>query len=306
MHQLASEVGDSMSFIEYHNLAGWDTFTIAEATNRENVYYGASGHPTVYSDGIIKRTGGSTGNYAQYRADFNARKVISSPLLIRIYGDYDGGTRQGTANACITNTSVASVTGMLQFVIVETPIAYAWQTEDTLVFVARDMLPSENGEVVTIPAGDSIIKSRDFTLNTSWVKENCEFIVFVQGATKELYQSAKETIQSFGIEEKSTIETLSTTLKASPNPFVEKTVISYSEIVNGGKSTNNLSPAQLTIHDISGRLVRQFPINDSRLTNNETTWDGKDNTGITAKAGIYFAHLSTNDYSISRKIVKTR
>jgi hypothetical protein len=295
MHQLASEVGDSMSFIEYHNLAGWDTFTTTETTNREDTYYGGSGHPTVYSDGLIKRIGGGTGNYAQYRADFNTRKVISSPLSIRIYGDYNGGTRQGTANACITNTSGTQVAGKLQFVIVETRIPYVWQTEDTLFFVARDMLPNETGEVVTIPAGDSLTKSRNFTLNTSWVKENCEIIAFVQGSTKEVYQCAKRTISSFGIEEQSAAETLSTRLRASPNPFTKSLELRV--------ESNELKENKIEIYDITGKLVKNFPITQA---SNSIKWDGKDNTGRTLKAGIYFAHLSTGNFSISRKIVKTK
>ncbi|MFA5032559.1 MAG: Omp28-related outer membrane protein [bacterium] len=318
MHKLASEVGDSMSFIEYHNSAGWDTFTTTEMTNREDTYYGGSGHPTVYSDGLIKRIGGGSGNYAQYRSDFNTRKVISSPLLIRIYGDYNTGTRQGAANACITNTSGTPVTGTLQFVIVETHIPYAWQTEDTLFFVARDMLPNQNGEVVTIPVGDSITKSRNFTMNTSWVYQNCQIVAFVQGTTKEVYQSAKRTIPSFGIEEQSNSDRglRNAELTASPNPFIGNTVISYSGIsYSGNKSTNNdytntclpSRQALLTIYDISGKLVKSFPITQSPNKQMTTLiWDGKDNNGMTAKAGVYFIHLSTGDFSISRKMVKTR
>ncbi|MDD2889618.1 MAG: Omp28-related outer membrane protein [bacterium] len=292
-----------MSFIEYHNSATWDTFTTTETTNREDTYYGGSGHPTVYSDGLIKRIGGGSGNYAQYRSDFNARKAIASPLLIRIYGNYNTGTRQGTVNACIKNTTGTSVTGTLQFVIVETHIPYAWQTEDTLFFVARDMLPNQNGEVVTIPAADSITKSRNFTMNTSWVEGNCQIIAFVQGSTKEVYQCAKKAISSFGIEESiADFGMRNAELTASPNPFIKSLELRV--------ESKELKENKIQIYDISGKLVKIFQsITDNSSASGGTTnvtWDGKDNTGIPAKAGIYFVHLSTNDYSISRKIVKTR
>ncbi|MDD5530362.1 MAG: Omp28-related outer membrane protein [bacterium] len=293
-----------MSFIEYHNFSGLDIFTTTETTNRETVYYGNTSHPAVYSDGVIKRSEGVAGNYGQYRTDFNARKVISSPLLINISGGYDSGTRQGTVTACIRNTSGAPVIGTLQFVIVENNIAHTWQMEDSLFFVARDMLPSEAGELVTVPVGDSITKSRSFTMDASWVKGNCEIVVFVQmPSTKEVYQSAKEQITNFGVEEQtnSNFGLRNLELKIGQNPFSNSTIINYFI------PSTNTSQALLTIYDISGKLVKSFPITQS--PNNQMTsltWDGKDNTGKTTKAGIYFAHLSANDFSISRKIVKTR
>jgi hypothetical protein len=54
------------------------------------------------------------------------------------------------------------------------------------------MLPNASGEAVSIPANDSISRTRDFTVDPAWVARNCEFVVFVQNnSTKAMYQGAR-------------------------------------------------------------------------------------------------------------------
>ncbi|MDD2890182.1 MAG: T9SS type A sorting domain-containing protein [bacterium] len=89
-----------------------------------------------------------------------------------------------------------------------------------------------------------------------------------------------------GVEENADFGLGSGELKINPNPIIGKTVISYS----GNKSTNTL----LTIYDISGKLVKSFPMvqsSNKQMTN--LTWDTKDNTGKKVSAGIYFCKLRT-------------
>ncbi|MDD2889426.1 MAG: T9SS type A sorting domain-containing protein, partial [bacterium] len=76
-----------------------------------------------------------------------------------------------------------------------------------------------------------------------------------------------------GVEEKSNIKNQISKIETYPNPFVEKTVISYS----GNKSTNNPPQAEITIYDITGKLVEE----------------PKDNIiGKTLKSGIYFVKVA--------------
>ncbi|MDD2889129.1 MAG: T9SS type A sorting domain-containing protein [bacterium] len=90
-----------------------------------------------------------------------------------------------------------------------------------------------------------------------------------------------------GIEENQNTNTVSL-CRTYPNPFVSSTTIKFN--VGNGRDRS------LRVYDIAGKLVKtfqmsQFPINDSRLTNNEITWDGKDNNDRAVKAGIYFVKV---------------
>jgi hypothetical protein len=91
-------------------------------------------------------------------------------------------------------------------------------------------------------------------------------------------------IEHIGVEETSNLDFGfgNGELKAFPNPFTSNTVISYS----GNKSPNNYyTNTLLTIYDISGKLVKTFPLFSGQSS---FAWDGKDNNGKETEAGIYF------------------
>jgi len=134
-------------------------------------------------------------------------------------------------------------------------------------------------------------------------------------AIKLVYRGIPDTIESryfsqnspliaTGIEEKSTITNEIAKLKIYPNPFAEKTAIEFgsSGVMEFNSQLSNSSTPQLNIYDVSGRLVKQFTINDSRLT--DVTWDGRDNTGREVSPGLYFVHLKAGDYGEIRKVIK--
>ncbi len=107
---------------------------------------------------------------------------------------------------------------------------------------------------------------------------------------------ALDTI-TVGIEESEKITPKDFSLSQNyPNPFTQSTVISYSL----GKNHNNLT--QLTIYDLCGKIVREIPINNSQLTINEVTWDGKDKAGKKVASGIYFYKLENDNYVATKKM----
>ncbi|MFA5033216.1 MAG: T9SS type A sorting domain-containing protein [bacterium] len=81
-------------------------------------------------------------------------------------------------------------------------------------------------------------------------------------------------------------------LNVSQNPFSKSTIITYSVPPNNYYTSTLLTNVQLTIYDLAGKLVRQFPINYSLLTNNQIPWNGTDNNGRLTKTGIYFVKLT--------------
>jgi hypothetical protein len=179
---------DSVVVIAYHSSTS-DPFYTAEAGSRAS-YYNLTGYPTTWFDGTISEIGGLHNGtmYSFYRHHITARLGVSSPLEITLVCNYDSITNTGTVAATILNTSGSSLSGNLHFVVIENNIIYNWQGMTQLEFLMRDMLPDASGEAVTIPASDTIIRSREFTIGTTWNELNCKIVVFVQAASREIYQ----------------------------------------------------------------------------------------------------------------------
>ncbi|OYD15420.1 hypothetical protein CH333_05850 [candidate division WOR-3 bacterium JGI_Cruoil_03_44_89] len=97
----------------------------------------------------------------------------------------------------------------------------------------------------------------------------------------------------------------------SPNPFNEKTVISYSigscgqlSVIGDQPITDYRSPITFTIYDLSGRLIRRFTIYDLRFTS--VVWDGRDDRGNSVPTGTYMCVLDGGEVKLKQKIVKIR
>lgn len=185
-----------MAVISYHTSA--DAYNNASATARIS-YYGNAGTPDVRLDGTQDVLGGiHTGTmYPVYRAYFDTRKAVSSPLTMDMSTTYDSSSRQGHVTTVIRNPGSSAVSGQLQVVLTENHIYYVWQGLDSLHHIERAMLPNASGVAISVPAGDSVIEERDFTLDPSWVARNCNLVAFVQNnSTKEIYQGARTAVQA--------------------------------------------------------------------------------------------------------------
>ena len=187
---------DSVVPIAYHASNSGDPYYSADAAARLS-YYSIGGYPTVVLDGINKIVGGEhTGTmYPTYLAYYNTRIAVASPFTIALSITYDTTARTGTLTIKVKNTSSGSVTAQLQTVLTESHIHYSWQGMDSLQYVERNMLPSASGEAITVAAGDSVTKTRDFTVASGWVASHCDFVVFAQNnSTKEINQGARIAI----------------------------------------------------------------------------------------------------------------
>ena len=80
-----------------------------------------------------------------------------------------------------------------------------------------------------------------------------------------------------------------------PNPMSNRTVISYQLPV--------ASKVSLSIYDISGRLVKTLVSRHSSPGYYTAIWNGRDISGKSVPAGIYFLELLTPEYTTTRKIV---
>jgi len=181
--------------ISYHSRTG-DPFRTQEAVDRQNYYEPEfQGYPTVFFDGILKEQGGvgyPGTMYLFYRHRFDQRIGVSSPLEITLDCTYDSVANSGTVDATVLNTTGSPVNGNLHFVLIEDDKSYFWGGGiPELHFMMRDMLPDASGESVSVPASDTIMRARAFTVDGEWDELHCRIVVFVQGSSKEIYQGAE-------------------------------------------------------------------------------------------------------------------
>lgn len=192
LDQLHEETGDSLIVLAYH--AG-DPYSTAELDSRI-AYYGdlVPGYPTVIFGGVDTIVGGNTTTmYEYYRPLFDGHKAVSSPLEINLgLLNHDLLMRTGAMEVKVKNTGASPDSGTLHFIVYERNIPEVWQGGLTEVdFVARDMIPDQNGEVFSLAAGESLVTTRDFTIAPDWSFGNCQFVALVQRSNREIVQGSQ-------------------------------------------------------------------------------------------------------------------
>lgn len=85
---------------------------------------------------------------------------------------------------------------------------------------------------------------------------------------------------------------------ASPNPFRGRTTLAF-ELTRPGTM-------RLTIHDVSGRLVRVVDAGHCEPGRHEASWDGRRDDGAPAATGVYFARLTAEGRTVTRRTVRLR
>ncbi len=83
-----------------------------------------------------------------------------------------------------------------------------------------------------------------------------------------------------------------------PNPFNPSTTLSY-----GLPEATRVS---LSIYDIRGNIIRRIDVGIQTAGWHEQVWNGTNNSGETASAGLYFARLQAGHYSMVIKILMIR
>jgi hypothetical protein len=71
------------------------------------------------------------------------------------------------------------------------------------------------------------------------------------------------------------------------NPFARGTSVNY-ELAQYG-------PVELTVHDVSGRLVRRLESGPRAVGRHVARWDGSDSRGHAAPAGVYFVRFCAGE-----------
>lgn len=136
------------------------------------------------------------------------------------------------------------------------------------------------------------------------------YVVWTQGDATPYTIYFADFGYPIGVEESQT-PVRAFSVNAKPNPFKDKTDISFRV---GTRQFNALSSwnetprsrdrtGSIRIYDVAGQLVKQFS-HSTIQQSNRVTWDGKDDAGDDVPAGIYYCVLG--DYSAVTKVTKLR
>ncbi len=125
-------------------------------------------------------------------------------------------------------------------------------------------------------------------------------------------------IRAIGVAEKKTPKVYKLS-QNYPNPFTQKTVISYQLPViskNLKQITDYRLPITLRIYDLSGRLVKTLVNKEQIAGYYKIKWDGKNNAGKKVATGIYFYRMEvpinrdfaglTGGFKVTRKLTIIR
>jgi hypothetical protein len=294
------ENGHNVAVVEYHSGGGGDPF-INTFSDARCVYYGISGFPTAYFDGVLNFVGGShtVSMYSNYLPLFNQRQPIKSAFSIEMSADHTGNNYQlrvtVTKHARIPYQNMALI-----MALTESNIAYAWQGQTMVHHAERLMAPNQNGTVLDFSTGDVQTVNLNFTRNANWVLNELEVVAFVQNLNdKEILQGTKAMLDSLptsGIDDDMVILPQATQLKNNyPNPFNPATKIAYSLKESG--------MVKLEIFNMLGQKVKTLVDAYTNAGEHSAIWDGRDNTGSPAASGTYFVKLNADKYSSTKKMV---
>ncbi|MCX7994853.1 MAG: T9SS type A sorting domain-containing protein [candidate division WOR-3 bacterium] len=305
LDQIAINYPGRVAVIEIHIDAAFPLFN-TEANQRRYFYpapylYGSSWvyvTPWLWIDGT--KRGRTT--YATWQDSILSRMNRPSPFTCTMWGIYNQSAGNGTVYAKFRNDSIASITGRIRFVLTEDSIYYAGPNGDNWHnHVARDYLPDTGGTPVTIAPGDSVIVSRNFTIQSGWNANRCEIIAWIQSnvmlpdSTKEIWQGGMIKIsQLTAIEEHISQKPLAMEPIPIPNPCVNNTKFIFKL---GKKETYRIS-----IFDVTGRKIREIKGYGSG-EEQTVEWNLNSDSGQRVKSGVYFYRFITSNTEKSGKIV---
>jgi len=142
--------GDPVAIVKNHN---GDTYANVYS-NARNSWYGVTGYPTAYFDGVLSHVGGDTSSsiYSTYLPLVNQRMAIASHYTINAVGSTAGS--QYTVQVVVAKPEADANTNVkLQAVLTESDIPQVWFNQTTVENVNRLMIPDQNGTAISLNTG---------------------------------------------------------------------------------------------------------------------------------------------------------
>ncbi|PIP54850.1 MAG: hypothetical protein COX07_03120 [Bacteroidetes bacterium CG23_combo_of_CG06-09_8_20_14_all_32_9] len=260
--------------IEYHD---GDSYANIFSSDRIG-YYAIDAFPTMICDGKLRLEGGNAtiSMYPYYLPMYNERYITPSLHIININIVQDS-VDYFTATITIEQTFQYASGWKLHTALTESNIPETWGNQTEVDFACRGMYPDAYGTTLDFSVSDTQTVILNFS-TAGFVKNNCEFITFVQhSSSKEVTQVAKIDMSSIlGIQELNGDK-----VSIYPNPASD-----YMMLLSDGKGT-------MSICDLTGKIVYS-----SKITNNTQVIDISK-----LSKGIYVVKVNSTKSSFAKKLV---
>jgi len=195
--------GQQVVGVEYH----WgDDFENPAGKSRVDDYYQIGSFPTAMIDGIYTYSGGnhSQSLYDTYLPLYNTAMSVKTVAdlsinsIVKVNDSLYSATIVASKQWPFFNNSV-----QLRTALVESNIEYNWQGQTELDYVCRGMYPDATGITLNFANGSEFTQQVEFVIPSGAIKDNYEFICFLQDDNvKEVLNADKTNIAHVGISEK--------------------------------------------------------------------------------------------------------
>ena len=264
--------------------------------------YGISSVPTFHIDGKLEsltgQGGTGTAQYADMRALIDARLALTSPIHFDVdlhYRTVDSVFISGSFT--VVDTLVNQNTSLALFV------TETWQRgllpTEKYYNIHRLILPDHDGDQNVVNTDDIVPFAYKYAIDPEFREARLvsNLIIWKPG-TKRILQSWKGLVPT-GVGVAEGAPPVQMVLEQNrPNPFNPTTSIAY--------RIDQPGMVNLSIYDVSGRLVKELVNQEQRAAAYEMIWDGLDSEGKKASSGVYYYRLNTERASETRKMVLIR
>jgi hypothetical protein len=293
--------GDTVAVVEYHAYNSSDPYYNSFAVAR-CAYYGITGYPTAFFDGLYSFIGGSnTQSMYTYYLPLYQQSIAKKTAFELSFSQTHSGSDYTVTAVIHKLATFLNTNTVLQFVVTESHIAYNWEGQDSLQFVERIMVPDANGTAVDM-TNDTVKEiNLNFTVGSTWVLQNLEVSAFLQDPnTKEIFNGNKAMLidlvtTGIGEHHNGGNDML---VAAYPNPMVNNTTVPA--IIDKEES------AIVNIYNFTGQNVKTLYNGNISSGRHDFTWNGTDDNNELLPAGVYFCRMIKGDNTYSQKILINR
>ncbi|MFH1220268.1 MAG: T9SS type A sorting domain-containing protein [Candidatus Eisenbacteria bacterium] len=299
-----------------HNQDPFYLFNTLDVQTRVSDYYGVDYTPAFRYDGKkINDLFGTGPNYPEFfawlAAAVDSLEAIASPIRINMsqYPSEDWDSVYVSFDIVAVDTIIYDTTPDVYLAVTEEyhvyPPSHGHVANIDGKYAFRDMIPSIDGQVITIQKGDSLhfdwvypinaIYNLDDIITTLWVQNDPDTSVHVGKQRNKVLQTVTAKVVSVASVSDGRLPALMRLGQNTPNPFSGTTTIAY--------ELNRAGTVRLAVYTPTGRLVSQLVDTYREPGAYSANWNGQDRFGKSVGSGIYYYRLDTEQGSRSGRMV---
>ena len=188
------ENGDQVIVVKYHNFNANDPFNSAASAERAGNYYGITGYPTSFADGTLSHEGGNptASLFEAYHNHYVQRLARKALYSVDVNVFHLEGYQYRAEISVQQHSSYNGEQKTLHTALTESDIDFPWFNQDQVHFACHAMFPDAFGTALDFSGTETQSFNIDFNLEEDHVKDNCEFVVFLQAdPSKEVMAATK-------------------------------------------------------------------------------------------------------------------